>query len=1209
MKVGPDRHFSNLGEGQIRILGFSSWCRRSPSEEDWKAFRGHFSLGLDSFEDDVTVLSDLGLYSNIGGTAAAIDYLVVMEIAAFFPHWIDDYRQIKPMKDDSLGKRIWDACEVFLSKGETTDYPFKSYMARGFIEDEAYWPLIRDEAEKYACVSYFIERKLSDDSLTLGDLDALERFISMASYYDITTFGAFNVRFCRYMMTGAPIPQKKGCEEISLGYQGIVKLLDGSVTEAVECFERYFKGTHKMYRCLNPLVEYFYCIAILRCGGSRRCAIGAFKGSTPSSLAPLVRKAGGMIRVPLQGGDNLAPKALDRQLAFLVGSICHHEVVPPISMPSIPLIRLECAPYMDIPDDELDALERMFHAKGASSSITDGNQSSPAGLLSGIDLRDGEVSLSVGKPSLQFVLSNGRIKVYSNAAPGGEMKSVSVVMDSISTARIITLSEGQKKFLRSVLLDEGFPASQRDELMEMARKVSDSFDVDFDQLHKIISIPVMPADGRIFCRIDPQKKLSAGRYDRFTVSLNVMPVPGSPIALCPGQKSDELIYDSTMDVFRRRDIDKEQQRYSRFLSFIEGLPLKSSDPRRALFTIDRLETMLCVLEFFNASRDDFIPVWPEDRMLRVAGTASVSQWDLTLDREGGWFNVEGKVSIGDMVISLSALEDALEGNPNGNYIYLGEGEYARVTSALRSQIRQLNGLCEKKDGAFMTPPFLVGELAAIFSDVPDKPQIHGDEFNTILSSMKKAFSVDTDVPKELDATLRDYQVEGYKWLCRLYNWGAGACLADDMGLGKTVQTIALLLYGADRGPSLVVAPTSVVENWKSEMERFAPTLKPMVLNSCKDREKVISNAGNGDVILFTYGILQRDGAMLSKREWNIICLDEAHQVKNRWTKTSRSLMKLSSKGRVMLTGTPVQNSLADLWNLFQFLNPGLLGDFDFFRGKYLGGVEQPLSRKRLRAQTRPFILRRTKDDVLRELPTKTIVDIDVFMEDGERKVYEMQREILRVKFSKLKQDHIQKDKLDDYRISFFAGLTKLRLASCSLSLIGDWTGCESKTDRLMQLLSDPQTRESSVIIFSQFTSFLDIIKARLRSAGIPFLYMDGQTTLPRRGEIVKMFQGGEVKVFLLSLKAGGLGLNLTRASKVFLLDPWWNPAVEDQAIDRAYRIGQEKDVTIYRLISRNTIEEKILRMQERKSKLAKDILSGTGQGASLTFEEILELLS
>ena len=439
-------------------------------------------------------------------------------------------------------------------------------------------------------------------------------------------------------------------------------------------------------------------------------------------------------------------------------------------------------------------------------------------------------------------------------------------------------------------------------------------------------------------------------------------------------------------------------------------------------------------------------------------------------------------------------------------------------------------------------------------------------------------------------------------MSKFTDWGAGVCLADDMGLGKTVQTITLLLEQQAEGPSLIVVPASVVPNWRNELAKFAPTLLVSILNDSLDRKATIERAKAGDVVLSTYAMLNIEQESLTAKEWNVVCLDEAHTIKNANTKMSKAAMRLQAKRKVMLTGTPLQNHLSELWNLFQFIDPGLLGSLENFKKKYIIPIEEDHDKEQqaqLRKLIAPFLLRRTKAEVVEELPEKHDIYMPVSLSPEEMALYEARRQ-------KTEKALNNVTKVD---VSVLAELTKLREMACSCSLVDKrWKKESSKVQTFIELAEELLDGGNRALVFSQFTSFFDEVRKAMDKAKIPYLYLDGSTPMKKREKLVNDFQSGACPFFLISLKAGGLGLNLTGANYVIHLDPWWNPAIEEQATDRAYRIGQNQNVTVYHLISEHTIEEKILRLHKSKRDLADSLLEGMDVSHSMTKEELLKLL-
>ncbi len=469
---------------------------------------------------------------------------------------------------------------------------------------------------------------------------------------------------------------------------------------------------------------------------------------------------------------------------------------------------------------------------------------------------------------------------------------------------------------------------------------------------------------------------------------------------------------------------------------------------------------------------------------------------------------------------------------------------------------------------------------------------------------------EVDVPQGLQASLRDYQHQGLNWLQFLRANHFSGVLADDMGLGKTVQALAHLLYEKEHGrmtkASLIIAPTSLMGNWFEEAARFAPELKVLIFHG-SDRHRV--NFDEYDLVISTYGLIQRDKLRFLDYTFYYLILDEAQFIKNARTKTTQIVQQLRAKHRLCLTGTPVENHLGELWSLFHFLMPGLLGDAKQFRQFFRVPIEKQGDTERrelLARRVQPFMLRRTKNQVARELPAKTEMTRMVELSGTQRDLYEA----IRMSMEKKVRDAIAKQGLGKSQIILLDALLKLRQVCCDPRLLSMPEasmahGNSAKLDTLMELLDNLMEEGRSVLVFSQFTSMLKLIEAELISREYDYLKLTGQTQ--NRQALVRRFQDGEAPIFLISLKAGGTGLNLTRADTVILYDPWWNPAVQDQATDRSHRIGQENPVFVYKLITVGTVEEAILAIQVKKRALFDGILSNqTDGGVGLTDADIAQ---
>jgi len=474
----------------------------------------------------------------------------------------------------------------------------------------------------------------------------------------------------------------------------------------------------------------------------------------------------------------------------------------------------------------------------------------------------------------------------------------------------------------------------------------------------------------------------------------------------------------------------------------------------------------------------------------------------------------------------------------------------------------------------------------------------------------------TRKPRNLKAQLRPYQEQGFHWLWFLHEIGSGGVLADDMGLGKTVQTLALLLavknedakIEGKRKPfkALIVAPTSVVTNWLREMEKFAPSLRHALWHGAERRERQ-DELEDADVVVTSYALLRRDEEMLKEIDWRYVILDEAQQIKNPLSATARAAKRLRADRRLALSGTPIENRLSEIWSIFDFVSPGLLGPLDKFEERYSRPIDagDKAAAERLRATIHAFILRRTKAEVARDLPEK--IETDQFCElTGEQAA--LYAAVLKEVRAQV-MGEVERHGLARSHIQILAGLTRLRQAACDPRLLGlprEFTDEDSgKLVALRELVQTSIAGGHRVLVFSQFVSMLQLVKRAMDEDRVGYEYLDGSTK--DRAARVENFQSDDgPPVFLISLKAGGSGLNLTAADTVIHFDPWWNPAVEDQATDRAHRIGQTKVVTTYRLIAKGTIEEKILELAEKKRELVGAVLAEDMGGAKKLTKADLE---
>lgn len=549
---------------------------------------------------------------------------------------------------------------------------------------------------------------------------------------------------------------------------------------------------------------------------------------------------------------------------------------------------------------------------------------------------------------------------------------------------------------------------------------------------------------------------------------------------------------------------------------------------------------------------------------------------------------------------------------NGDFLELednGLSAVAELAEGLELSVEEL------EEGHIRIPEYRSFYLDQVLRENEGIVEVkRSSSYKAFLRSMKNVEDSDYEVPVGLNAELRPYQKFGFRWLMTLGAMGFGGILADDMGLGKTVQAIAYLVavkenYEGDAPRrSLIICPASLVYNWESEIHRFAPglTVETVVGGAGSRKEKI--RKSRVDILLTSYDLLKRDVEAYQEALFDTVFIDEAQNIKNHGTQTAKAVKALGCARRFALTGTPIENSLSELWSIFDFLMPGFLGGYKHFKEKYeqpVAARQDEVAAERLRRMIRPFILRRLKKEVLKELPDKLEEVVYSRMETAQREIYEARVQKLLDSLSRQSQEEYRVGKLQ-----ILAELTHLRQLCCDPSLVYEnYNGGAAKVDTCVELVNNAVEAGNKVLLFSQFTSMLDIIRRRLDEAGIGYCILTGSTSKEKRNELVKSFNGDGPPVFLISLKAGGTGLNLTAASIVIHFDPWWNQAAQNQATDRAHRIGQQQVVTVYKLIMKDTLEEKILEMQERKAGLSEEIMAdGSISEVIGAKEEFMEIL-
>ncbi|MYH69986.1 MAG: DEAD/DEAH box helicase, partial [Gammaproteobacteria bacterium] len=606
-------------------------------------------------------------------------------------------------------------------------------------------------------------------------------------------------------------------------------------------------------------------------------------------------------------------------------------------------------------------------------------------------------------------------------------------------------------------------------------------------------------------------------------------------------------------------------------------------------------------------------LWPGAEPLKIVARADTAALKLSVKSAADWFRASGQLNIDDdRVLDLRQLFALLDKNPGARFLELKDGEFIALTDSFRRQLDDLRSLSVPAgEGSVRLHP-----LAALsLQDFVEQTRLDAAKsWRDQCARLREAQAVEARTPSTLQAELRPYQLEGFRWLARLSHWGAGACLADDMGLGKTVQTLALLLQRAPDGPALVVAPTSVVANWMDEARRFAPTLEVIpYTGAAAARAQLLDTLGPFNVVVTSYGVLHADATRLAEVAWHSAVLDEAQAIRNPATKRARAARTLKADFRLVTTGTPIQNNLVDLYSLFGFINPGMLGPLEQYRRNFALPIEKDAdadARARLRRVIAPFVLRRLKSEVLNDLPARTEIILHVDMSREEAALYEALRQRAVEDLEALAGKQVGEG---EHKLQVLAHLTRLRLACCNPRLVreadaADTIPASSKLETFAETLDELLANRHKILVFSQFVKHLKLVEERLAETGVAYQYLDGATPAGARAKRIAAFQAGQGDVFLISLKAGGVGLNLTAADYVIHMDPWWNPAAEDQASDRAHRIGQTRPVTIYRLVTKGTIEEQIVELHHHKRDLADRLLEGADAPARLNAKELLNLL-
>lgn len=799
-----------------------------------------------------------------------------------------------------------------------------------------------------------------------------------------------------------------------------------------------------------------------------------------------------------------------------------------------------------------------------------------------IELIKGEPDLFTEETKKGILLKTNITDSYSD---------IVVVKETQTRFKVVALNAQQRSAVR--MINEGIliPAKGRKKLLKAVEQLSSIMSVQSDMVEASESARAIQGDARLRIQILPMG-------DGLKAEMFVKPLGSVPPYLKPG-KGGKVVYGNMegerCQAVRQLSVEMENaQRFSNALA----LSMEADLAEEAVLFSDPY-LCLSLLETIGQHPDLAVVEWPEGERFKMNKHASFENLHLRVKSKGAWFELQGELKVDEeTVLSIKDLL-SLSRKGKGRFIEMKKDQFLALTEELKKQIEELDAFVSVDKGGVKVNAFAAHSIEELTKSAASfKGDKAWKDFRKRVDATEK---VEVPIPTTLKAELRPYQEEGFRWMTRLFAWGAGACLADDMGLGKTVQAIGMLLHLAENGPSLVVCPASVAPNWCSELGRFSPTLNPVLLKT-GNREDTLSSLTSFDVLVITYGLLQSEEARIANINWSMAILDEAHAIKNTQTKSSKAAMRINAGFKLALTGTPVQNHLGELWNLFNFCNPGLLGTLTHFTDRYVKN-ESATQKGHLKKLIAPFILRRTKNKVLDELPSKTEITFGVELSEPEMAFYEALRrqaiEVIESNDGANGQQHLQA----------LAEITKLRLACCNAALVSDELKLpSSKLEAMLTIVEELRSNNHQALIFSQFVGHLSIVRQALDQKGFTYQYLDGSTPIPEREKAVKAFQAGKSDLFLISLKAGGLGLNLTAADYVLHLDPWWNPAIEDQASDRAHRMGQMRPVTIYRLVAKNTIEEKIVQLHATKRDMANSLLEGTDKSARLSTTDLLDLL-
>jgi len=888
-------------------------------------------------------------------------------------------------------------------------------------------------------------------------------------------------------------------------------------------------------------------------GWGKPAPISLWKLARMPALAPHDAQVARGLKQPAYGSTRDVRMDLAVALAALVG----HPALEFDDAPGVPVTLVEGAPELEVVDE-------------------------------------GERLRLVVRPPLRPVGSVPRHADAGDVKAAEALAGLSVLRDGPDRARLVRFTPAQRR--AALLLADGLavPRSAAAQLQPVLQGLAAHFHVQADHLPGTRDVA---ASNTLRAELTP-------RGDGLRLRLVVAPFGPEGPRLAPGQGRPRLIATVRGETLgAQRDLAAERRHLDAVLDACPMLgPLPEGAP--AAFDVDAADDALALVEALAAQPAVEALDWPAGRALKVA-PVGIGQLQVRVRSQRDWLALEGGVRVDEsLVVGIEQLLQWHAG-AHGRFVPLGEGRYLALTLELRTRIADIAAVAERQKDGTRVPALAAGWLEAALAGSDWQSDA---ALRRRVDDLLAARELDPALPSTLQAELRPYQADGYAWAMRLAAAGCGACLADDMGLGKTLQALAVLLARGAGGPALVVAPTSLIGNWQAEAARFAPSLSVRIWGDGDDRQALIDGAGAHDVLLLSYPLLQLNAEAFAARTWHTLVMDEAQALKNAAAKRSQAAQALQADFRLALSGTPIENRLAELWAVMRICNPGLLGTAARFNERFAAPIERDGDRdaqRLLRRLIAPFVLRRTKAQVLDDLPPRTELTLAVQPDDAERAHYEaLRRQALAAAERSLAEGGGQA------QIGVLAQLMRLRRAACDPRLVNPELGIAgAKVQAFAELAAELAANGHKALVFSQFVDFLALLREPLDAAGIGYQYLDGATPAAERTRRVAAFQRGEGTLFLISLKAGGFGLNLTAADYVVIADPWWNPAAEDQASGRAHRIGQQRPVTVYRLVSTGSIEERIVELHQHKRALADGVLDEGGEAqAPLDADALVELI-